>query len=140
MITALHLTASEQLLWAKVPQNLQTGWSIEVEAGTWRDSPQYRRMRMQLVKLNDPKLLAFMEKAKEATSADTLATLLSETDLKGVMDAEISELFFVLGPAAVGKLIELMLTIVKTNADIEGIAALTTIRRSLYAALISSSH
>ncbi len=139
-MTVLHLTTAEQVLWARVSQNLQGNWTVETETGTWRDSPDRRRMRMQLVKLQDPKLLAFMEKAKITQSADALALLLSETDLKGVMDADISELFFVLGPAAVGKLIELMLTTAKTAADIEGIAALTTIRRSLYAALVSTPH
>lgn len=139
MATVIHLTAAEQLLWVKVPQNLQSGWTVETETGTWRDSPERRRMRMQLVHLKDPKLLAFMEKAKSAVSADALAALLSETDLQGVDDADIAELFFALGPAAVGKLIELMLTTAKTAADIEGIAALTTIRRSLYASLLSTS-
>lgn len=139
MMTTLHLTTAEQVLWAKVPQNLQSGWTVEVETGTWRDSPERRRMRMQLVHLKDPKLLAFMEKAKSAASADALATLLAETDLKGVIDADIAELFFALGPAAVGKLIELMLMSAKADADVEGIAALTTIRRSLYAALVSTS-
>jgi len=137
-MTVLHLTTAEQLLWANVPQALQKGWSVETESGTWRDSPQYRQMRMQLVKLQDPKLLAFIEHAKAAASADALAKLLSETDLQGVMDSDISELFFALGPAVVGKLITLMLGTIKTHADIEGIAALTTIRRSLYAALVSS--
>ena len=139
-MTVLHLTTAEQVLWARVPQNLQSDWTVETEAGTWRDSPDRRRIRIQLVKLQDPKLLAFMEKAKITPSADALALLLSETDLKGVMDSDISELFFVLGPAAVGKLIELMLTTAKTKADLEGIAALTTIRRSLYVSLISTSH
>ncbi len=139
-MTVLHLTTAEQVLWARVSKDLQSDWSVETETGTWRDSPERRRMRMQLVKLKDPKILAFLEKAKAAASADDLATLLSETDLQGVMDADISELFFALGPAAVGKLIELMLTTAKTAADIEGIVALTTIRRSLYAALVSPSH
>jgi hypothetical protein len=139
-MTVLHLTTAEQVLWARVPQNFQSDWTVETEAGTWRDSPDRRRIRIQLVKLQDPKLLAFMEKAKITPSADALALLLSETDLKGVMDSDISELFFVLGPAAVGKLIELMLTTSKTKADLEGIAALTTIRRSLYESLISTSH
>jgi hypothetical protein len=138
-MTVLHLTTAEQVLWARVPQNFQSDWTVETEAGTWRDSPDRRRIRIQLVKLQDPKLLAFMEKAKITPSADALALLLSETDLKGVMDSDISELFFVLGPAAVGKLIELMLTTAKTKVDLEGIAALTTIRRSLYSALVSTS-
>ncbi len=139
MATVIHLTAAEQLLWAKVPQNLQGGWTVETETGTWRDSPERRRMRMQLVKLSDPKLLAFMEKAKAAATAEALAALLSETDLKGIADADIAELFFALGPAATGKLIELMLASAKTAADIEGIAALASIRRSLYTSLLSTS-
>jgi hypothetical protein len=138
--TTLYLTESERALWSGISPKLQSQYAVEHEVGNWRDSPGRRRMRMQLVQLRDPKLLAFLESAKAAQSAEALAALLMDTDLQGIADADIAELFFALGPAAVSSLIASMLGRVASDSDLQGIAALTTIRHSLYASLASVSH
>lgn len=93
---------------------------------------------MHLLKLRDPRLLGFLEKAKKANTVDALAALVLGTDLKKVSDADLAELFFALGPGPIGRCVESMLAAAVKDEDIEGVAALTTIRRSLYQAMIPS--
>ena len=136
MLNVLHLTDAECALWRTLKQEIQEGWTVEPENGNFRDSPERRRMRLHLLKLRDPKLLAFQENAKKAGTMDELVTLIHSTDLKNVNDADLAELFFALGPGPIGKVVESMLQTAKSDADIEGIASLTMIRRSLYQAMI----
>ena len=137
MLTVLHLTDTERALWRGLSQEVQDGWTVETENGNFRDSPERRRMRLHLVKLRDPKLLAFQEKAKEAGAVDALTVLIMATDLKDVNDADLAELFFAIGPGPMGKVVESMLKTATKDEDIEGVAALTTIRRSLYLSMIA---
>lgn len=136
MLTVLHLTATESAIWHTLPPDRKEGWTVEPEEGNFRDSPERRRMRLQMLKLRDPKLLAFQEKARKAGTVDAITALILDTDMKKVNDADLAELFFAIGPGPIGRIVESMLVTVKTDADIEGIAALTTIRRSLYQSMI----
>ena len=64
-----------------------------------------------------------------------IAALLADFDLKDVDEDDVAELFFALGPAAVTQLIAALFVTATTDADIEGITALTVIRHSVLAAL-----
>ena len=138
MLNVLHLTDTERAIWRTLKPEIQEGWTIEPENGNFRDSPERRRMRLHLLKLRDPRLLDFQEKAKKASTVDALTALILETDLKGVNDADLAELFFAIGPGPIGKIVESMLGAASVDTDIEDIAALTTIRRSLYQAMTPS--
>jgi hypothetical protein len=138
MLTVLHLTAAESALWHTLQPAMKEGWTVELEESNFRDSPERRRMRLHLLKLRDPKLLAFQEKANKAGTVEALTALILDTDLKKVNDADLAELFFAIGPGPIGRIVEAMLSGVKTDSDIEGIAALTSIRRSLYQSMIPS--
>lgn len=138
MLTVLHLTDAERAIYRTLKPELQEGWTVEPENGNFRDSPERRRMRLHLVKLRDPKLLDFQEKAKKAGTVDALTALILSMDLKQVNDADLAELFFALGPGPIGRVVESLLGTAMNDEDIEGVAALTTIRRSLYQAMIPS--
>jgi hypothetical protein len=138
MMTTLLLTATEKPLWDKLPAKLREGWEVVEERGAFRDSPERRTMRLQLVHLRDPKLKIFLEKARAATSVDALATLVLSMDLREVMDADLAELFFALGPALLAKVMSSLLQSARTDSDIEGIAALTVIRNALYSSTTAS--
>lgn len=136
VLNILHLTDAERAIWQILKREIREGWAVEPENGNFRDSPERRRMRLHLVKLRDPKLLDFQEKAKKTGTVDALTVLMMSTDLKGVNDADLAELFFAIGPGSIGRVVESMLKAAMTDEDIEGVAALTTIRRSLYQAMI----
>ncbi|TSC97898.1 MAG: hypothetical protein Greene101449_1067 [Candidatus Peregrinibacteria bacterium Greene1014_49] len=135
MITVLYLTDAERAIWRMLSQEAQEGWTIEPENGNFRDSPQRREMRLHLLKLRDPKLLDFQEKAKKANTMEALTALILTMDLKNVNDADVAELFFAIGPGPIGRVVESILATVTKDEDIEGVAALTLIRRSLYQAM-----
>ena len=103
------------------------------------DSPERRRMRLYLLRLHDPHLQAFVEEAKKRDTPEALIQLIYNTNLAGVDDSDLAELFFVLGPNALSALIQKMLLECKTDSDLQDIAALTEIRHSLFASLSSPS-
>ncbi|MEK7563177.1 MAG: hypothetical protein AAB544_02170 [Patescibacteria group bacterium] len=139
MLNILHLTDAERAIWRTLKPEIQEGWTVEPENGNFRDSPDRRCMRLHLLKLRDPKLLDFLEKAKKASTVDGLSALIMGMDLKKVNDADLAELFFAMGPGPIGRCIESMLASTAKDEDIEGVAALTTIRRSLYQAMSPAS-
>lgn len=136
MLTVLHLTDAERAIWRMVKPEIQEGWTVEPENGSFPDSPERRCMRLHLVKLRDPKLLDFQRKARKESTMDGLTALILGMDLQNMNDADLAELFFALGPGPIGRAVESMLRTVTKDEDIEGVAALTTIRRSLYQAMI----
>lgn len=131
----LHLTMQEQVLFDTLPDALREGWETEAETLSYEDTPQRRMIRLSLLRLHDPKLLAFREQAKQAQSAEEIAVLMESIDLKDVDEGDLAELFFALGPVTLSLLIAALLRTVKTDTDIEGITALTVIRHSVLASL-----
>jgi hypothetical protein len=131
-MTKIYLTKAELVIWNGLEQALKDGWNVEDEKGTSEDSPTHRTMRLQLVRLQDPRLLAFVERAKKCASSDELAALITSTDLQGVVDSDLAELFFAIGPVPITAVMQQLLKEAKTDNDIDGIAALSTIRNSLY--------
>ncbi len=125
----------EQVLFDTLPDALREGWETEAETLSYEDTPQRRMIRLSLLRLHDPKLLAFREQAKQAQSAEEIAVLMESIDLKDVDEGDLAELFFALGPVTLSLLIAALLRTVKTDTDIEGITALTVIRHSVLASL-----
>jgi len=138
MMTTLHLTAEEKELFEKLSEELRDGWTVEEEVQTFEDTPQKAQIRLRLLRIHDPKLLAFVEEAKGAKNADELAKLLGDMDLSGVAETEIGKLFFALGPGALGNIVESLLKQAKKDKDVEDIVAITTIRYELLASLQSA--
>lgn len=131
----LHLTAQEQTLFHAFPDALRDGWEMEAETLSYEDSLQRRMIRLSLLRLHDPKLLALRDQAQKADSVETIAALLVDFDLKEVDEDDLAELFFALGPVAITQLMAALFATAQTDADIEGITALSVIRHSVLAAL-----
>jgi len=135
IMTTLFLTAEEQKLFEALPGSLKEGWQAKEETRQFTDSQQKASIRLHLLRLEDPKMLQFVEEAKSKESVDDVAALINDTDLSGVSERELAKLFFALGPAPLGQIISSMLPEAKTDKDLEEIVAITTIRHFLLSSL-----
>ncbi len=122
-----------------LPAALQEGWETEAETLTYDDTPQKRMIRLSLLRLHDPRLLALREQAETARTPEQLAALLQEMDFTDVEDGDLASLFFALGPVVLSQLIVHLLGSVATDKDIEGVTALTVIRHSILASFHPAS-
>jgi hypothetical protein len=127
----LYLTAKEQAVFAKLPQDVQGDWKVEIETLTFEDNDARRKARLSIMELKDSKLLAVQEKAKEAKTSEDLEKLIQATDLSGTSDEDLFELFFALGPDAVTTMIAGLMSEVKSTQDLESIGALAALRHAL---------
>ncbi|MDD5470110.1 MAG: hypothetical protein PHO92_04930 [Candidatus Peribacteraceae bacterium] len=134
-MNTLILTADERKIFDTLPATLKEGWSVETEKESFQDSEEKLSMRLALLRLHDPKLLDLQKRAV-GLSGEQLAALIAQTDLKGVADDDLAELTFAVGPSILGTLIGGLLQKVKTDAALEDIAALTTIRHSILASFV----
>ena len=127
----LHLRPDEKEKFDALSDELKDGWKVEEEKLMHDDTPKKRSMRILLLRIRDQKLQSFVEEAKKENDASKLASLVHDTDLSDVNDADIAELFFALGPEALSKIIMAMIGDIGSDEDIEGVAAITIIRNSL---------
>ena len=140
-MNTLFLFQEEQSTFEALSPALREGWEVETETATYEDSAEKQIMRLSILRLHDPTLKELRQKAQNANSAEEIATLLQDFDLKDVDEDDLAELFFAMGPTVLSQLISSLLASAKTDDDVEGITALTTIRHSVLHALIpSSSH
>lgn len=130
-MNTLHLTTDERAMYEALPEALREGWTVEDETLTYDDSPQKCAIRLSLVRLHDPTLLKLRAQAQENASPEAVAALLQQTNLSDVLEDDLAELFFALGPAILTRLIAAMLPAVSTDADMEGATAITVIRHSV---------
>ena len=137
-MNTLHLTTDERRAFDTLPAALREGWEDEEETGAFEDTPLRKRLRFELLRLQHPKLTALQRDAK-TLDPEALGAKLLETDLSDVPDADVAELFFAVGPAALTTLIAALVPQAETDDDLLRLAAATAIRRQLIVSLTSSA-
>ena len=110
----LYLRADEQNAFFRLSKTVQDGWNIEEEKGYAFERPEERKMRS----------LMFHTKAKQCGDALKRGGNLTK-DLT-------AEALFALGTNGLTTLLTELLTTVKTDEDIKGIAELSHIRHALF--------
>jgi len=135
-MTELHLTLAEQKLFASLPANLREGWTVVEEMQKFDDTITHRRTRVSFLKLHDPKLNVLKEQIEGTKDAAEIAKLVADFDLKEVQQADLAELFFALGPQPLYLIIAATIPTVKTDKDVESLAALSLIRNALLRAFV----
>ncbi len=131
----LYLTSSEQALYDNLSVDMKDGWEVETEELTYDDTYEQQIIRLSLVRLHDPSLIALRDKAAQSSSLEEVAGLIRTVDLKMVEEDDLAELCFAIGPSALSHLISLLLTQVQTDKDIEGVTALSVIRHAVLRSL-----
>jgi len=139
MATPLWLTADERQIFTSLPPSVQDGWEVREETQTFTDTAERRNARLNLMRLHDPKLLAFQEKVKKESVPEAIGKLLEETDMRDVAEDDLAELFFALGPDVLTRIITPLLGAAKNDGDVDDVASLLLIRHSLLASFSSQS-
>jgi len=138
-MTTLYLTPSEQQLFQALPSDLREGWTVEAETHGYNDTPPRMELRMALLRIHDPRLVAFREQVQTAKTIEEVVELIKLEDLSKVDEDDMAALFFALGPQYISSMIEVMLGEVTTDKDVEGITALTVIRHTILQAFVTTS-
>ncbi|MDD4287343.1 MAG: hypothetical protein PHN33_03260 [Candidatus Peribacteraceae bacterium] len=138
-MNVLFLTAEEQKAFEALSAKLRDGWEVELEHGDIRDDAAHRAMRLQLLHLHDPTLLAFVKCGSTLNDVDAIVALMSTTTLKNVSDADLAELCFALGPVSLTKILGMLLPKVQTDDELEAVQAIAFVRHSLISAMHPSS-
>ncbi len=139
MATPLWFTTDEQRIFTSLPPSVQDGWEVREETQAFTDTPERRNARLNLMRLHDPKLLAFQKQARIESAPDAIGKLLEEMDMRDVAEDDLAELFFALGPDVLTHIITPLLGAAKDDGDVDDIASLLLIRHSLLASFSSQS-
>ena len=138
-MNTLYLTPNEQQLFKALSADLREGWTIEAETHGYADSPERRDLRLALVRIHDPKLVAFRDQVQRAQTIEEVAQLVHLEDLKDVDSDDMASLFFALGPDFLSHLISTLLKSAASDTDIEGVTALTVIRHEILQSFLAVS-
>lgn len=131
MENALYLTAEEREAFAALSSQLQEGWKVLDAAPVPEDNPPRQAIRMQMIRLKDPHLKAFVERAKQCESQTDLVAHLATLKPANLLHGDLAELFFAVGPQTLSALVLHLFSQVKTDEDLQDIEALTVIRTAL---------
>ncbi len=135
MMKTIYLTAQEKNIYDALPDDVREGWEVEDETVSYQDSDAKRATRFALLRLHDPKLLAFRDVASKVKNIEDLNVLNQRSDLSDVQDADLAELFFALGPEVLTHLIGFLFPSISDDEALEDIVALTVIRHSFLTSL-----
>ena len=130
-MATLYLTPTEQKLFEKLSPELREGWEVEAEKLVFEDTPQKRRIRLSIMRVNDPWMKALTDRVASVNSEQELASLIEGIDLKGISSDDLTEIFFGLGPDALSWPIGAQLVEAASDQDVEAASALSTIRHYL---------
>lgn len=130
-MNTLFLTSAEQPVFANLNSSLREGWTVTPEELTFADSPFKFRMRLELLRLHDPSLVALRERVKQMNDSAAIAHELTSIDPKLVLHDDLMSLFFTLGSGILSLLIGELLADVATDKDVQDLSALTFVRHEI---------
>lgn len=134
----LYLTVTEQKQFRSLPSSLTQGWNIEEEQKPFQDNEEKFAVRLRNMRLHSPKFLDFQSRAQACTTVEELQVVIDGFDLSDLPPEDLMELYFTIGPATIGRLIENMLASAQQLEELEAIAALSTVRHGLLLTIINT--
>ncbi len=132
----LILTPVETSLFAKVDTAMREGWDVQSEELTFDDSPEKFHLRLALIRLHDPALVAFRDRVKTMTKPEEIAAEMQKIAPELLLHDDLAALFFAMGPGMLSMMIELLLQEIENDTDLLRLAALTFVRHEI----LSSYH
>ncbi len=130
----LFLTSVEHaLLLQRFPRFTDT-YTYAEETHVFTDSVRRMMLRLSLVRLRDPSLIALRDRITKAGTLDEAVSIISEHDLKGVPDEDVSQIIFALGPDVLGQVIWKLIRALHSKDDLEQIAVLSFLRHEILSA------
>lgn len=130
-MNTLFLKAEEQPLFESIRSELREGWNVTVEGLVFEDSPFKFRIRLELLRLHDPSLIALRDRVKHMDNPTDIAAALTSIDPALVLHEDLLALFFTLGSGILSQLIVFLLKDVASDKDLANLVALTFIRHEI---------
>lgn len=126
MQNTLYLTAVEREIFAALPKDVIAEWNLEPETGAAYETSDVLRVRAGMARFDSyPELLALT--AQAATSGKPIDAGV----LAHVPESVLPELYFTIGACGLSAVIPVLLTQVKTDDDLEGVAGLSVARHDI---------
>jgi polysaccharide pyruvyl transferase CsaB len=135
LMNTLFLTATERAQYDALPSDIRDGWNVSDEILTYADTAQKQIMRLSLVRLHDPSLVELRRKMSETKTQEDMLALVASMDVRLVNEDDLAELFFAIGPSMLSQLIQLLLSRVQSDKDMEGVTAISVIRHTILVSL-----
>lgn len=136
MAHPLYLTTDERKLFDALPAKLKEGWEVKEERRTFHDTKDLRTIRQKVAHFEHPKLRSLHEQACTMKTPEKLQPLLRSLVLEEFEDADICELFFLLGPEVLSVFILSSLRDPKNTSEVEHISSVTILRSALLNAFV----
>ncbi len=131
VMNTLYLTQQEKKTFDAWSNDLRNGWQVTAERDIPADTPAKLQMRLQLMHLRSPSLKSLAQGILPSMAPADVQKLLSAASLKDASDADLAELTFAMGASGLTNVIAAMLATAKTDAELEQLAILTTLRHQL---------
>jgi hypothetical protein len=131
----LYLTADEQTLFRDLSGSLKEGWEVQAETQSFQDNDQRRRIRYELLKLEDPIVKDFLQNIATAKTEQEFQAVIEKTDFTKIANKDLMELLFAIGPDGVSVLVKTAIEQAQTDDDLMYAAELSNARHELLASL-----
>lgn len=118
-------------MFAALDPAVRNGWEVVPEQLTFEDSPFKFHVRLELLRLHDPSLLALRDRVRVLQDPAAIAHELSTIDPTLVLHDDLIALFFTLGSGILTQLMSVLLAEVRTDEDINNLAAIASIRHEI---------
>ncbi len=130
----LFLTSVEfSLLEQRFPQFAEVYTHAE-ESHTFADSARRMMLRLSLVRLRSPSLIALRDRITSAQTLEDAVAIIADHDLAGVPDEDLSQIVFALGPDVLSQVIWMLIRRAKHMEDLEQVAVLSFLRHEILSA------
>lgn len=133
----LFLQPAERSLLAARRLSFAEDFTIAEETHTFRDDPRRMMIRLSLVRLRSPALIALREKIEQASTLEQAAAIIAEHDLRGVPDEDLSQIVFALGSEVLGQVIWMLIRAADSTDDLMRIAALSFLRHEIFLSYVA---
>lgn len=130
----LFLTRGEHgLLKQRFPRFTEK-YTYAEENHTFLDSTRRMMLRLSLVRLRSPSLIALRDKITAAATLEEAVAIIAQHDLKGTPDEDLSQIVFALGPDVMGQVIWSLIQHATSEAALDHVAVLSFLRHEILSA------
>lgn len=130
----LFLTPAEHSLVKQRFPRFTEMYTYAEENHSFADSARRMMLRLSLVRLRSPSLIALRDKITAAKTLEDAVAIIAEHDLKGVPDEDLSQIIFALGPDVLSQVIWMLIRKADRVNGLEQVAVLSFLRHEILAA------
>ena len=130
----LFLTSAEHTLVKQRFPRFSESYTHAEENHTFHDSVRRMMLRLSLVRLRSPSLIALRDKITAAKTLEEAVSIIADHDLKGVPDEDLSQIVFALGPDVLSQVIWFIISRADRVNDLDQVTVLSFLRHEILSA------